>query len=86
MFWRFQRQCPLLKHIPKWLTLFRRHRQLWVIQPPAHIPAETRIFKDSGNISIVVEGQAAAGFDANWLRNAVQEPLDEANIDGLQME
>lgn len=25
-------------------------------------------------------------YDANWLRNAVEEPLDEANIDGLEIE
>jgi len=41
---------------------------------------------DNGKISIVVEGHAAAGYDANWLRNAVQEPLDEANIEGIQIE
>lgn len=41
---------------------------------------------DNGKISIVVDGQAVAGYDANWLRNAVQEPLDEANIDGMQIE
>jgi hypothetical protein len=40
---------------------------------------------DNGKISIVVDGQAGAGYDANWLRNAVQEPLDEA-IDGLSIE
>jgi len=39
---------------------------------------------DGGKITISVEGQCAAGFDANWLRNAVEEPLDEANIDGLE--
>ncbi len=41
---------------------------------------------DNGKISIAVDGQAGAGYDANWLRNAVQEPLEEANIDGLQMD
>ena len=41
---------------------------------------------DGGKINIVVEGLAGAEYDANWLRNAVQEPLDEANIDGMQME
>jgi hypothetical protein len=40
---------------------------------------------DGGKIKIIVEGQCAAGFDANWLRNAVQEPLDEANIDGMEI-
>ena len=41
---------------------------------------------DSGKITIVVDGQAIAGYDANWLRNAVQEPLEEANIDGMKIE
>ncbi len=41
---------------------------------------------DGGKINISVEGRADAGYDSNWLRNAVQEPLDEANIEGLQME
>jgi hypothetical protein len=41
---------------------------------------------DNGKISIMVEGQAGAGYDANWLRNAVQEPLDEANIEGMQIQ
>ena len=41
---------------------------------------------DGGKIKIVIEGQAAAGYDPNWLRNAVQEPLDEASIDGLEFE
>ncbi len=40
---------------------------------------------DGGKIKITVEGQCAAGYDPNWLRNAVQEPLDEANIDGMEM-
>ena len=39
-----------------------------------------------GTINISVEGQADAGYDANWLRKAVQGPLDEANIEGLQMQ
>jgi hypothetical protein len=41
---------------------------------------------DGGKVSVRVEGSAAAGFDPNWLRNAVQEPLDEANIEGLQID
>ena len=41
---------------------------------------------DGGKISVVIDGQCAAGYDANWLRNAVREPLDEANIDGLNIE
>jgi len=41
---------------------------------------------DGGKVSLVVEGHSVAGFDQNWLRNAVEEPLDEANIEGLQTE
>lgn len=41
---------------------------------------------DKGQISLVIEGQAASGFDPGWLRNAVQEPLEEANIDGMEIE
>lgn len=41
---------------------------------------------DGGKISIVVEGQAAGGYDPNWLRNAVEEPLDEANIEGMDIQ
>ena len=35
---------------------------------------------NGGKISLRVAGVAAAGFDAAWLRNAVEEPLDEADI------
>src|SRR5690242_1763252 len=31
---------------------------------------------DGGRIIIQVEGANAAGYDPNWLRNAVEEPLD----------
>ena len=41
---------------------------------------------DGGKIHVVIDGQYAAGYDPNWLRNAVEEPLDEANIDGLKIE
>ena len=40
---------------------------------------------DDGKIKIVVEGECAAGYDPSWLRNAVQEPLDEANIEGMEI-
>jgi hypothetical protein len=40
---------------------------------------------DGNKIKITVEGQCAAGYDPNWLRNAVQEPLDEADIDGMEV-
>lgn len=40
---------------------------------------------DGGKISIFVEGKSTGGFDGNWLRNAVQEPLEEADIEGLEI-
>jgi hypothetical protein len=30
---------------------------------------------------MVVEAEKLDGFDPNWLRNAVLEPLDEADVD-----
>jgi hypothetical protein len=41
---------------------------------------------DGGKINIVVDGQATSGYDPNWLRNAVEEPLDEASIEGMKIE
>lgn len=41
---------------------------------------------DGSKINITVEGQCEAGFEKNWFRNAVQEPLDEAGINGLAIE
>lgn len=40
----------------------------------------------NGKIKIEIVGENAAGFDPNWLRNAVEEPLDEASIEGMEME
>lgn len=36
---------------------------------------------DGGKVRIRIEGASAAGFDPSWLRNAVEEPLDEADIE-----
>jgi uncharacterized protein len=38
---------------------------------------------DGGEITIQVEGRSAKGFEATWLRNAVEEPLDEADVKRL---
>jgi hypothetical protein len=38
---------------------------------------------DEQHVRIKVVGTSAAGFDPAWLRNAVEEPLDEADIDLL---
>jgi hypothetical protein len=36
---------------------------------------------DEGKVNVNVEGTSADGFDPSWLRNAVEEPLDEADIE-----
>jgi len=36
---------------------------------------------DSGKVTIEVEATAETGFDRTWLRNAVEEPLDEADVE-----
>jgi hypothetical protein len=41
---------------------------------------------EGGKITIHVEGAAEGQYDSNWLRNAVEEPLDEANVDELKIE
>ncbi len=38
---------------------------------------------DDAKVKIKVEGTSKEGFDSTWLRNAVKEPLDEANIEML---
>lgn len=34
----------------------------------------------AGTVRMTVEAQKADGFDPGWLRNAVLEPLEEADI------
>jgi hypothetical protein len=38
---------------------------------------------DDRKVTVNVEGASSGGFDPSWLRNAVEEPLDEANIERL---
>lgn len=38
---------------------------------------------DDGKVTLDVEGTSSTGFDPSWLRNAVDEPLDEAGIERL---
>jgi hypothetical protein len=38
---------------------------------------------DEGKVKVNVEGTSTKGFDPSWLRNAVDEPLDEADIEKL---
>jgi len=41
---------------------------------------------DDAKVKIRVEGTAMGGYDPSWLRNAVEEPLDEADIERLPEE
>ncbi|MEW6297194.1 MAG: AAA family ATPase, partial [Thermodesulfobacteriota bacterium] len=36
---------------------------------------------DERKVTISVQGTSSEGFDPSWLRNAVEEPLDEADIE-----
>lgn len=36
---------------------------------------------DGRKVTISIEGTSAAGYDPSWLRNAVEEPLDEADVE-----
>ena len=36
---------------------------------------------DGGRVKIDIEATSQAGYDPSWLRNAVEEPLDEADIE-----
>lgn len=38
---------------------------------------------DDEKVKIRIEGTAADGYDPSWLRNAVEEPFDEADIERL---
>ncbi len=41
---------------------------------------------DGARVRIRIEGSSVEGFDPSWLRNAVDEPLDEADIERIDQE
>jgi hypothetical protein len=41
---------------------------------------------NDGKVTLSVEGTSSEGFDSSWLRNAVEEPLQEADIETLPEE
>ena len=47
----------------------------------ASFNAISNLADQAGTIRMVVEAEKLDGFDPNWLRNAVLEPLDEADVD-----
>lgn len=41
---------------------------------------------DDGKVTVHVEGTSQEGYDPSWFRNAVEEPLDEADIERMPEE
>jgi hypothetical protein len=66
---------------------YRAHRTVVMLrmqmtrqQLYASFNAIGNLAEKAGSINVTVEAQRADGFDPNWLRNAVLEPLEEADI------
>jgi hypothetical protein len=84
--------CPSCGKSPCTCTKFRTTIRITIPASRDHVfksfPAIANLAdkSDGGKILITINGQAVAGYDPNWLRNAVEEPLDEANIDGLEID
>jgi hypothetical protein len=57
--------------LPMWMN----RQQLY-----ASFNAIANLAEKAGSIKVTVEAQKAEGFDSSWLRNAVLEPLEEADI------
>ena len=59
-----------LKYILKFTKaqFFKSHKALW------------NLFEKSDEVSLTIEAKSEEGFDAHWVRNAVEEPMDEAGI------
>lgn len=57
--------------LPMWMN----RQQLY-----ASFNAIANLAEKAGRIKITVEAQKAEGFDSSWLRNAVFEPLEEADV------
>ncbi|MDQ7838150.1 MAG: hypothetical protein RDU59_06640 [Thermodesulfobacteriota bacterium] len=53
--------------------------------PPPAGPAIANLAdkSDGAKVRIRVEGTSEAGFNPAWLRNAVDEPLDEADVERI---
>ena len=47
----------------------------------ASFDAIGNLAREAGTIRMIVEAEKPEGFDPNWLRNAVHEPLDEADVE-----
>jgi hypothetical protein len=61
-------------------TDVRLRMQLTRQQLYASTNALSNLAEQSGSIQVTVSAKKADGFDPNWLRNAVLEPLEEADV------
>jgi hypothetical protein len=39
------------------------------------------LLKKSGELKLLIEAQTKEGIDASWLKNAVEEPIEEAGVE-----
>ncbi len=66
--------------IPNQPTTVRLPMRMNRQQLYASFNAIANLADKAGSIKVTVEAQKADGFDTNWLRNAVLEPLEEADV------
>lgn len=71
---------PPLSGLPGARTSRTRTRAFWWPTCPWSSPWRARSSRNGGERSIWQSRTSVAGFDPAWLRNAVEEPLDEADI------
>jgi hypothetical protein len=67
--------------LPPQQTRVRLAMRLTRQQLYATVNALSNLADAAGAIRVSIEAFKADGFDPNWLRNAVLEPLDEADVD-----
>jgi len=65
--------------IIRWKFKAKRSQMFQVFPALANLADKS----DGEMIVIQIEATSASGFDPSWLRNAVEEPLDEANVEHL---
>lgn len=48
-----------------------------------YLTADLHRLSDEGKVTVRVEGTSQEGHDPSWFRHAVEEPLDEADIERI---
>lgn len=66
---------------PERQTAVRLRLRMTRQQLYASTNALSNLAQEAGVIEVIVTASKISGFDPNWLRNAVLEPLDEADVD-----